>query len=110
MKIELPPQMQKMIDENPDLEVLHVCVVFDKKEPMTKKRRKELANSVYQSALQQLEQYSKTFEKISPISKKKPTFIVSPKAQTDFRVIEGTGNISNARKAIRKVSKNSSHI
>jgi hypothetical protein len=44
-----------MLKENPNLEVLIVSVVFDKREPMTKKKRKELANNVYQAALAQLE-------------------------------------------------------
>lgn len=47
--------MEKMLSENENLEVLHVSVIFDKREPMTKKRRKMLANDVYQAALKQLE-------------------------------------------------------
>lgn len=53
--ITYPPELDQMLKENPDLEVLIVSVVFNKKEPMTKKRRKELAHNVYEAALKQLE-------------------------------------------------------
>lgn len=54
-EIKFPPEMEKMLNENEHLEVLHVSVIFDKREKMTKKRRKMLANDVYQAALAQLE-------------------------------------------------------
>ena len=56
MKLEYPDEMVKMLKENPNLEVLLVSVVFDKREPMTKKRKRLLAHDVYVAALKQLEQ------------------------------------------------------
>lgn len=55
MKLEYPPELAQMLKENDNLEVLIVSVVFDKREPMTKKRRKMLAHDVYEAALKQLE-------------------------------------------------------
>jgi len=55
MKLEYPPELAQMLKENENLEVLIVSVVFDKREPMTKKRRKMLAHDVYEAALKQLE-------------------------------------------------------
>lgn len=83
-QIQFPPEMQKMLDENPDLEVLHVSVVFDKTTPLTKKWKKKLANDVYQAALDRLEelskiQNSKGFEKISPKIQKKALPKPNPK-------------------------------
>lgn len=58
--IQFPPEMEKMLAENENLEVLHVSVIFDRREPMTKKRIKMLANDVYQAAIKQLEQLKPT--------------------------------------------------
>ena len=55
MKLQYPPELEKMLKENSDLEVLLVAVVFNKAEPMTKKRRKSIAHDAYEAALKQLE-------------------------------------------------------
>jgi hypothetical protein len=57
MNINYPPELEKMLKENPDLEVLLVSVVFNKKEPMTKRKKKELAHNVYEAALKQLDTF-----------------------------------------------------
>ena len=44
-----------MLKDNPNLEVLIVAAVFDKTVPMTKKKKRELAHNVYESALKQLD-------------------------------------------------------
>lgn len=69
MKLEYPKELDEMLAGNPNLDVLIVSVVFDTKEPMTKKKKRELANSVYQAALKQLDTLNST-EKLLPSGEK----------------------------------------
>jgi len=60
MKLEYPKELDQMLHDNPNLEVLIVATVFDKSQPMTKKKKRELAHNVYESALKQLDSFKPT--------------------------------------------------